>query len=53
MICFKAAPADNNNVFDPPKDDMKPKKTLAAENEQNGNKGWIYMIITKNFYNYF
>lgn len=62
MICFRNRPAANvdpNNaapntaVFDPPKDDMKPKKILGAENGQNENEAWIYMIITKNFYNHF
>lgn len=50
MICFRDAAGA---VFDPPKDDMQPKKTLAVDNGRNENEAWIYMIITKNFYNYF
>lgn len=45
MICFDTR-ADQP-VFDPPNSDMKSSDGII------NNQAWIYMIITKNFYNYF
>lgn len=44
MICGAVAAADNN--IDPPNDNME-------SNLDGADRHYVYMIITKNFYNYF
>lgn len=44
MICGAAAEGANN--IDPPNDNME-------SHMNDGDNHYVYMIITKNFYNYF